>query len=202
MLPADYRRVLEVGCSSGQTLRWLRDRQPGVRTIGIELNPDLLGILEANVDEVHIGDAAKPPPGIAPVDLMLFLDVLEHFASPGAVLASYLPLLAPGGTVIVSLPNVAHYSVSLPLLFRREFTYADAGILDRTHLQFFTDASAIALLNAHGLTSTDGVVNGPNRGRTRQFDRFTGGIFKHHLASQYIMRAELGGRQMPVYWRS
>jgi len=202
LLPDDYRRVLEVGCGSGNTLQWLRDRRPGTRTTGIELNAELADVLKANVDEVHIGDASRPPAGLAPVDLMLFLDVLEHFADPTAVLARYLPLLSPGGTVIISLPNIAHYSVSLPLLFRRQFSYADAGILDRTHLQFFTESSALALLNANGLTSIDGVVNGPNRGRTRQFDRLTGGLFRHHLSSQYIMRAQLGGRQMPVRWRA
>jgi len=202
LLPATYTRVLEVGCGGGNTLRWLRDSQPGATTIAVELNAALTTVLHANADEVHIGDASRPPAGIAPVDLMLFLDVLEHFADPGAVLASYLPLLQPGGTVIVSVPNVAHYSVSLPLLFRRRFDYAEAGILDRTHLQFFTEASAIGLLNHAGLTVTGGVVNGPNRGRTRQFDRLTGGLFRHHLSKQYIMRAESGGQQQAVHWRA
>lgn len=201
LLPAVYHRVLEVGCGSGNTLRWLRDRCPSATTIGLELNSALAATLSMNADEVHFGDA-QVPPDIAPVDLMLFLDVLEHFAEPSRALARYLPLLSPGGIVIVSLPNIAHYSVSLPLLLRRRFNYADAGILDRTHLQFFTDTSAIALLNSNGLTVTGGVVNGPHHGRTRQFDRLTGGVFRHYLSQQYIMRAQNGGTQRPVQWRA
>ncbi len=202
LLPAEYHRVLEVGCGGGNTLRWLRDRKPDAATIAVELNAALAPVLEINASEVYIGDASRPPAGIAPVDLMLFLDVLEHFADPCAVLASYIALLQPGGTVIVSVPNIAHYSVSLPLLFRRRFDYAEAGILDRTHLQFFTEGSAIGLLNRAGLTVTDGVVNGPNRGRTRQFDRLTGGLFRHHLSEQYIMKASVGGQQQAVRWRA
>ncbi len=204
LLPGDYARVLEVGCGSGNTLRWLRDRRPQAHTIGIELNDGVAAELRVNASEVHIGDAGRPPEGLAPVDLMLFLDVLEHFPNPRAVLENYLPLLAPGGTLIVSLPNVAHYSVSLPLLFRRRFDYADAGILDRTHLQFFTAESAVALLNHSGMLVTDGMVNGPNWGKTRLFDRLTLATFRHYLTRQYLLRAEAasGRTQVPLHWRA
>ena len=204
LLPADYARVLEVGCGSGNTLRWLRDRRPHALTIGVELNDAVAGELRANASEAHIGDAGRPPEGLAPVDLMLFLDVLEHFANPQAVLANYLPLLAPGGTLIVSLPNIAHYGVSVPLLFKRRFEYTDAGVLDRTHLQFFTAESAVALLNRCGMIVTGGLVNGPNWGKTRLFDRLTFGTFRHYLTRQYLLRAEAaqGRTQGPLRWRS
>ncbi len=204
LLPPDYARVLEVGCGSGNTLRWLRDRRPHAVTIGVELNDAVAGELRANASEAYIGDAGRPPEGLAPVDLMLFLDVLEHFANPQAVLANYLPLLAPGGTLIISLPNIAHYGVSLPLLFRRRFDYRDSGILDRTHLQFFTAESAVRLLNSSGMIVTGGLVNGPNWGKTRLFDRLTLGIFRHYLTRQYILRAEAaqGRAQGSLRWRS
>ena len=199
LLPSDYARVLEVGCGSGNTLRWLRDRRPQAHTIGVELNDAVADELRANASEVHIGDAGRPPEGLMPVDLMLFLDVLEHFPNPQAVLTNYLPLLSASGTVIVSLPNIAHYGVSMPLLFQRRFDYADAGILDRTHLQFFTAESAVALLNRCGLIVTAGLVNGPNLGKTRLFDRMTFGIFRHYLTRQYLLRAEVAaGRSQPA----
>lgn len=202
LLPATYSQVLEIGCGSGNTLAWLRSRVPDAVTTAVELNAAVETELRRNACNVHIGDASSPPAGLAPVDLMLFLDVLEHFPNPAAVLANYLPLLAPGGTVIVSLPNVAHYSVSLPLLFGRRFDYQDAGILDRTHLQFFTETSAIGLLNRSGLVVRDGLTIGPSRGRTRTFDQLTFGIFRHHLTSQYILRAEAGAGQAKVRWRA
>lgn len=202
LLPERYERVLEVGCGSGNTLAWLRSRAPGAATIGVELNTAVESELRANATEAYIGDASRPPATIAPVDLMLFLDVLEHFPNPDAVLANYLPLLKPGGTLIVSLPNIAHYSVTLPLLFQRRFDYADAGILDRTHLQFFTAESAVALLRRAGLVVRDALTIGPNRGRTRTFDRLTLGLFRHHLARQYLLRAEAGGVQPTLRWRA
>ena len=202
LLPEHYSEVLEVGCGSGNTLAWLRSRVPSAVTTAVELNAAVETELRRNACNVHIGDASSPPQGLAPVDLMLFLDVLEHFPNPAAVLDNYLPLLQPNGTVIVSLPNVAHYSVSLPLLFSRRFDYQDAGILDRTHLQFFTASSAVRLLNRAGLVVRDGLTIGPNRGRTRTLDRLTGGVFRHHLASQYIMRAEIGTDQPAIRWRA
>jgi SAM-dependent methyltransferase len=83
-------------------------------------------------------------PDIAPrnFDTIIFADVLEHLAWPAGVLKKYADLLKPDGTVIVSLPNVGLWSVRLGLLFGR-FRYQDSGVLDRTHLRFFTRRSAI-----------------------------------------------------------
>lgn len=203
LLPAEYTRVLEVGCGSGNTLRWLRDRSPHSRTIGIELNTSVAGELSLNASEVHIADASSPPEDLSPCDLVLFLDVLEHFANPRAVVLNYMPILSPGGVMIISLPNIANYSVSLPLLFCRRFEYSEAGILDQTHLQFFTAESAVALLNRCGMIVTAGLVNGPNRGKAQVFDRLTFGLFRHYLTRQYVMRAELAeGRDQPkLKWR-
>ena len=62
--------------------------------------------------------------------------------------------------MIVSVPNVAHLSVSIPLLFRREFAYQDAGILDRTHLRFFVEDTAVKLLNDFKLVVERGLASG------------------------------------------
>jgi len=69
--------------------------------------------------------------------LALLLDVLEHLSNPEELLQELLPLLAPGATVLISVPNVAHWSVRIPLLFG-SFNYTERGILDRTHQRFFT----------------------------------------------------------------
>lgn len=69
--------------------------------------------------------------------LILLLDVLEHMSDPFSYLAKVTELLAPQGVILISVPNVAHWSVRLPLIFG-SFNYTSRGILDRTHLQFFT----------------------------------------------------------------
>jgi len=88
--------------------------------------------------------AAWPRP-----DCVIFSDVLEHTSDPWAVLRRWRSVLAPGGTLVVSLPNVAHKSVLRPLL-RGRFDYADEGVLDRTHLRFFTRVTAIEMIEACG----------------------------------------------------
>lgn len=82
-------------------------------------------------------------------DKILLLDVIEHLSEPEKILRECRQLLAPHGQIILSLPNVANISVRLALLFGR-FNYADRGILDRTHLRFFTRASARRMINESG----------------------------------------------------
>src|ERR1700694_4809854 len=83
-------------------------------------------------------------------DVIIFADVLEHLAWPIGVLREYLNLLKDDGSVIVSLPNVGLWSVRFSLMFGR-FRYDDSGVLDRTHLRFFTQRSATEMLDAAGL---------------------------------------------------
>ncbi len=82
-------------------------------------------------------------------DRILFLDVLEHLREPGRMLREFRPLLKSGGAVVVSLPNVANLAIRLQLLFGR-FEYAERGILDRTHLRFFTRSMARLFLRNSG----------------------------------------------------
>src|SRR5262249_41651346 len=95
-----------------------------------------------------LGDAVPPLPG--PFDVIVYGDVLEHVGNPLAVLMSMNRHVVPGGQVIVSVPNVAHLWVRLALLAGR-FEYTDRGILDRTHLHFFTRRTFLALLGRAGL---------------------------------------------------
>ena len=86
-------------------------------------------------------------------DAIVCGDVLEHLVHPAPVLRALGRALAPGGVVVVSVPNVAHLWMRLSLLVGR-FDYAERGILDRTHLRFFTERSLRALLTEVGLTIT------------------------------------------------
>jgi SAM-dependent methyltransferase len=187
LLPMHAKCIVDVGCGIGATSAWLKSRYPDARTIGLEGNAAIRGELATNVDELHIVDLNGPLPEVGHPDLILFLDVLEHLLAPDKVLAGLARRLAPGGTVIVSLPNVAHLSVSFPLFVRGRFDYADAGILDRTHLHFFVRASAIALLNNAGLRVEKGVKSGFQGPRTRLIDFVTFGLLHDHLAKQYII---------------
>jgi trans-aconitate methyltransferase len=203
LLPHTASRIVDVGCGVGATSAWLKSRYPTARTIGLEGNGAILEQLSANVDEAHIVDLNGSPPDIGRPDLILCLDVLEHLAAPGQLLAKLASQLAPDGTVIVSLPNVAHLSVSLPLLLRARFDYADAGILDRTHLRFFVRGSAVDLLNGAGLRVEAGLRAGFNGPKSRLIDRLTFGCIRDHLTKQYILAGRLmnGSGQGRISWR-
>lgn len=203
LLPPSANRILDVGAGVGATARWLKTRYPSARTVALEGNAGLLDELRQNVDEPHIVDleAALPPVG-AP-DLILFLDVLEHLLRPERVLAKLTENMPDHGTVIVSLPNIAHHSVSAPLFFRGAFEYRDAGILDRTHLRFFTRASAVELVNSANLTVTKGLRAGFSGPRANLLDRLTFGAARDHLTKQYVMaasRASPQGFQPAIVW--
>lgn len=204
LLPAKADRILEIGSGAGYTLKWLKSKFPQAETVAVEGFAEVEGQLAANVDRAIIHDLEKGLPDVGKFDLVLALDVLEHLRNPERVLEQLVPMMNPGATLIVSVPNVAHLSVSLPLLFGRRFEYADGGILDRTHVKFFVESSAVALLNDAGFEVTDGVVNGLISPRTKALDSLTLGVFRNHFAKQYIMKGQLKPKpfsQKTVAWK-
>lgn len=198
-------RILDFGCGAGETLRWLRQVYPSAETVGVDANRALEERLQRNADRaIFIEPHDRLPGNLGAFDLILALDVLEHLADPLAMLRQLVAQLAPGGTVIVSVPNVAHYSVVLPLLLRRKFTYEDAGILDRTHLRFFVEDTALALMNDAGLLVDAGVVNGLQRRRNQLINLASFGLLRHRMVEQYIMRGQVAGgafAQARVSWQ-
>jgi 2-polyprenyl-3-methyl-5-hydroxy-6-metoxy-1,4-benzoquinol methylase len=149
----DGSRVLDVGCASGYVASLLAAR--GCEVVGFEHDPGPAELARAHCSEVHVGDIQDPADRAAlpraAFDFVLFGDVLEHLADPWEALRFAHELLASGGRAVVSLPNVAAWPVRLGLLAGR-FDYADFGLLDRTHLRFFTRAAAHALVRDAGFT--------------------------------------------------
>jgi 2-polyprenyl-3-methyl-5-hydroxy-6-metoxy-1,4-benzoquinol methylase len=157
LLPARSARVLEVGCGTGATLQWLQQQGRCGRTVGIEIFESAAAVARGRVDEVHVGNAENLAAGLfehASFDLVLCLDVLEHMQDPWAFVQQVHGLLKPGGTLIASIPNVRHVRVVLPLLLAGRWRYEESGILDATHLRFFTRASALALVSPPGMKVT------------------------------------------------
>jgi SAM-dependent methyltransferase len=149
-------RVLEFGCSTGYMSKALRDRL-GATIVGVELNAEAAELAQAHLERVLVGDAEEldleAELGGERFDAILFGDVLEHLRDPAALLRRVRPLLAEGGTVVASIPNIAHASVRLALL-GGSWRYREQGLLDETHLRFFTRAGVEDLFEGAGYVIT------------------------------------------------
>ncbi|HVZ07710.1 class I SAM-dependent methyltransferase [Rhodopila sp.] len=156
LLPGRFDSVLEIGCGSGSTMAWLRRTRAVEYAAGVEYAEAAASLARPHFDDLEIGDAATTPMRFKRehFDLVLALDVLEHIPYPETTVARLAERLKPGGTMVVSLPNIAHYHASVPLFLRGQWTYGRDGILDRTHLRFFSEAGARALIEGSGLRIT------------------------------------------------
>jgi SAM-dependent methyltransferase len=125
----------------------------GYDVTAVEGDPDLAAIARTKCAKVIIADLDDPISDWGgPFDAIVYGDVLEHLKDPLTVLRSINRQLKPEGFVVVSVPNSAHAWVRLQMCFGR-FNYAERGILDKTHLRFFTFASFCRLLREAGLTA-------------------------------------------------
>ena len=143
------RRVLDVGAADGLLSRHLSER--GWRVTALEGDEELAEAGRKYCERMLVVDLDGDLPDLgAPFDAIVCGDVLEHLVDPLRALTALGAWLAPGGRIAISVPNVAHLAIRLSLMAGR-FDYFDRGILDRTHLRFFTDRSLRRLLAAAGL---------------------------------------------------
>jgi len=146
------RRVLDVGCATGSMSQRLHEM--GCQVVGVDSDADALELARRWCEHVVLADldleGLRNVPAEPGYDAILFADVLEHLRDPLPVLREAVGLLAPAGFVVVSVPNVAHAAVRLALLQGR-WDYRRLGLLDATHLRFFTRSSLLDLLREAGL---------------------------------------------------
>jgi 2-polyprenyl-3-methyl-5-hydroxy-6-metoxy-1,4-benzoquinol methylase len=186
-VPPESTRVLEVGCATGRFGRQLRTRSPGMKIVGIDPTPP---------DQPHAYDERLVGsfPDTRPVDTfdcVVFNDVLEHMVDPWAALATTATeLLDPGGLVVASIPNVRSIKVLKPLLVSGRWNYTDFGLLDRTHLRFFTRATIVEMFEGAGLTIERlDAINTLPFGRVAALNRRLRGVLTDFLADQFAVVA-------------
>ena len=144
--------VLDVGCGAGVLGHAIRKQ--GYHVVGVEAHPEAVQRARNRLDDVFQADLTQldqvqPRLAQRQFDHLVFSDVLEHLYDPFSILNAYLGFLRPGGRVLISVPNVAAWTIRLSLL-GGSFRYADTGIMDRTHIRFFTFKTARQLVAATG----------------------------------------------------
>jgi GT2 family glycosyltransferase/2-polyprenyl-3-methyl-5-hydroxy-6-metoxy-1,4-benzoquinol methylase len=162
IVPDTGRRVLDIGCGAGRLGEAIKQRQQA-HVSGIEFDARASDAARQRLDQVWAGDVERLdlqiPPGS--FDAIVCADILEHLREPGKLLEQARRWLAPGGCVVASIPNVRHHSVVRSLL-QGNWTYESAGLLDRTHMRFFTRREIEKLFHRAGFL-IEGMwsVNGP-----------------------------------------
>lgn len=150
-VPGACARVLDVGCNTGGFGEALKAARPGTEVWGVEPDAGAAERAGRHLDRVmqgFFGDGLPLP--ARHFDAIVFNDVLEHMPDPWAALNHAAPLLAPGGVVLASLPNLLHLDTIWPLVRHRDFRYEELGVRDRTHLRFFTRTSAMRMFEECG----------------------------------------------------
>lgn len=168
IVPKPAGRVLDLGGGIGATGAALKTTHDATHVVLVDLVAD-----EASdgVDQAISGNLEDPSfiqnvlHQHGPFDTVLCLDVLEHLRDPWMVIRELHSGLSTNGVIIASIPNVNHHQLLFPLLFRGDFELKDTGLLDRTHIRWFTEQSAIEMMTGTGLKleTVSGVIGRKNR---------------------------------------
>jgi len=192
-------RLLDLGAAGGHLGRSVRERCSYLA--GVERDENLPLSAREGYDDWRVTDALHAGTWDAPFDAVVCADVLEHLAQPELLLERIHGYLKDGGVLLASLPNIANVSVRLSLL-AGHFRYAERGILDRTHLTFYTRKTAWALIEREGFRVREVeatampyemalpfLARGPWSGPTRTFARVTAKAWPTLLGYQFVFEA-------------
>jgi 2-polyprenyl-3-methyl-5-hydroxy-6-metoxy-1,4-benzoquinol methylase len=180
--------ILELGCGEGFTGREILKARKAIRYTGIELDENSANIAKTFLSEVIVGDVSNADLSghIERHDVLILSEVVEHLQEPWSAVARLMKCVKIGGLVFASSPNIAHWRI-ITRLVTGNFDYEDSGVMDDTHLRWFTpktyrelftqagvEVSSVHCLNKLGLK---GMV----------FNALTFGAFKHLIASQMML---------------
>jgi len=186
-MPAGARRVLDVGCDTGRFACNLRERDQTVEVWGIDPTPHPRGIADPHVCRIT-GQFPDDAPSNVEFDCIVFNDVLEHMIDPWRALESGRGMLSTEGKVVACIPNIRNIQVLRTLAVNGRWRYADTGILDRTHLRFFTRESIVAMFDDAGfeILALD-PINPNERGRWAATNRLVRGRLDDLPAVQFAV---------------
>lgn len=192
MLPSVRGRFLEIGCGTGETLELLK-KKGAEYTAGVDINAESIKMAtDKGLDSAVVADIEKDdlPYLEKEFDCIILADVLEHLYDPWNTLKKMTNYLADDGYLLVSLPNIKYYKIIRRLIFHDEWSYSDAGILDTTHIRFFTLGEIHRLLAFAGLKSVVIRRNFSSSNKMKIINKLLFGRLDNFFTYQYYLLAE------------
>jgi SAM-dependent methyltransferase len=176
LIPDGARRVVEIGCMLGAMAQAFRATHPEAEYVGVDIDPDYARAAAQHCTLALAGDIERLEPAVFdslfPSDCWIFGDCLEHLRDPWALLRRIRERISPHGSLLTCIPNAQHWTVQWRLA-SGQFRYEDNGLMDRTHIRWFTRITMLEMFQAagwkveHGLTRNlpytplqDGVLAG------------------------------------------
>jgi 2-polyprenyl-3-methyl-5-hydroxy-6-metoxy-1,4-benzoquinol methylase len=197
-MPLEAKTILDVGMGEGNFLHSLKENRPEIETWGIELEEHSYNQAKNKVDKSFEGtvedNLANLPDNY--FDCITFNDVLEHLISPESILKKIKTKLSPSGQLIASIPNIMVFGPMIKilknLLIKKDWVYEDSGIMDRTHLHFYTKKSMQRMFieNGYQIVDTQG-TNYSNPLKLKLLNLLTFNHFSESNYLQYIIVAKV-----------
>lgn len=203
LIPVGSSALIDVGCGGGGLVREFKKLNPSAHCIGVDIDPFYTKLAERYCDTCLTVDVDSADEsfwqGLQDRDCWIFGDALEHFKDPWSVLRKVRNCLPSHGCVVACIPNAQHWSVQAKLSIG-EFRYQDSGLLDRTHLRWFTRKTMIELFQQTGFSLQEGrprIFNEPNREKVMPFIQSMAQALganaeeavRDAIALQYVVRA-------------
>ena len=180
-IPHSARTLLDIGCGTGALGAAVKS-VAGCFVTGVTHSAEEVALAETRIDAVKQADLnAFDPTALGRFDCIVCSHVLEHLHDPGTLLGRLRDCLAPGGTLLVALPNVLFWKQRLEFL-RGRFRYADGGLMDRTHVRFFDWPSAAELIEGAGFRIAERAADGGLPLSSRLGPRWSGALDRRALA--------------------
>jgi 2-polyprenyl-3-methyl-5-hydroxy-6-metoxy-1,4-benzoquinol methylase len=185
-------KILEIGAAYGETLFYLKQKGIASEVVGVDVFEDFKNKHNYKpIDKYIFGDIEKLELNqyINYFDLILLPDVLEHLFEPKDVLEKLKNYIVEDGRLIISMPNIRHYSALYNIFFKGDFKYEESGILDYTHLRFYCKKNIIDLIEKSGfkiLKTQSSLHSYKGKSLTKILNKLTFGIFEEFFSYQYF----------------
>jgi SAM-dependent methyltransferase len=189
-IPDGPNVVLDCGCATGRMGKRLLELHKAAEVVGVEIFEPAAREAMEHYKRVHIGDIEEMDLGYeACFDVAICGDVLEHLKDPRRALERIHRALKPGGLLICSVPNIRFWKVWREVIFKGDFRYQDSGVLDQTHLRFFTSRSFKRLLAEASFAVEYSDVEMAAGTKQRIFNSLTFGLFRELLLFMIVVTA-------------